>query len=120
MEFAERHKLVIANTLFKHQRLRMVTWHAPNGQSYQIDSTMASNKLKSCVQLQMKGTRTLPRADVGSDHDLMMMTIKVKLPKKCKEEAVCIKYDVEKLKDPNIAEQFKAQIGGKFARHYYW
>ena len=27
----------------------------------------------------------------------------------------CIKYDVEKLKDPNIADQFKAQIGSKFA-----
>lgn len=27
---------------------------------------------------------------------------------------MCIKYDVEKLKDPNIADQFKAQIGGKF------
>ena len=24
-------------------------------------------------------------------------------------------YDVEKTKDPNIDEQFKAQIGGKFA-----
>ena len=33
LEFAERHKLVIANPLFKHKRLRLVTWHAPNGQS---------------------------------------------------------------------------------------
>ena len=31
------------------------------------------------------------------------------------EKAVCIMYDVERLKDPNIAEQFKAQIVGKFA-----
>lgn len=44
-----------------------------------------------------------------------MMTIKVKLLKKCGEKVVCIKYDVEKLKDSSIAEQFKAQIGGKFA-----
>ena len=63
----------------------------------------------------MKGTRTFPGADVGSDHDLMMMTIKVKVLKKRKEKGVCIKRDVEKLKDPNIAEQFKAEIGGKFA-----
>ena len=63
----------------------------------------------------MKGTRTFPRADVGSDHHLVMIAIKVKLLKKCREKVVCIKYDVEKLKDPNIADQFKAQIGGKFA-----
>lgn len=31
LEFAERHKLVIANPLFKHKRSRLVTWHAPNG-----------------------------------------------------------------------------------------
>ena len=44
-----------------------------------------------------------------------MIAIKVKLLKKCREKVVCIKYDVEKLKDPFIADQFKAQIGGKFA-----
>ena len=58
----------------------MVTWHAPNGQSYKIDFIMASNKLKSCTKI--KGTRTFPGADVGSDHDLVMTTIKVKLLKK--------------------------------------
>lgn len=63
----------------------------------------------------MKGSRTFPGADVGSDHDLVVMAIKVKLLKKCREKVVCIKYDVKKLKNPNIADQFKAQIGGKFA-----
>ena len=63
----------------------------------------------------MKGSRTFPGADVGSDHDLVMMAIKVKLLKKCREKVVCIKYDVEKMKDPNTAEQFKAEIRGKFA-----
>ena len=82
----------------------MLTWHAPNGQSYQIDFIMVSNKLKSCTKI--KGTRTFPGADVGSDHDLVMTTIKVKLLKKCTEKVVCIKYDVQKLKDPNITKQF--------------
>ena len=63
----------------------------------------------------MKVTRTFPGAEVGSDPDLVMMAIKVKLLKKCRKKVVCIKYDVEKLKDPNTAEQFKAQIGGKLA-----
>lgn len=62
----------------------------------------------------MKVTRTFPGADVGSDHDLVIMAIKVKLLKKCREKVVCIKYDVGKLKVPNTPEQFKAQIGDKF------
>ena len=86
LEFAERNKLVIANTLFKDRRSRIVTWHAPNGQSYHIDFIMVSNKLKSCIQ--KKGSRTFPGADVGSDHYLVMMTIKIKLLKKRKEKAV--------------------------------
>ena len=88
LEFAERHKLVIAIFITQYLNTNdsnMVTWHAPNGQSYQIDFIMFSNKLKSCTQ--MKGTRTFPGADVGSDHDLVMMRIKIKLLKKRKEKA---------------------------------
>ena len=40
----ERGEKAIANTLLKHKRSRMVTWHALNGQSYQIDFIMVSNK----------------------------------------------------------------------------
>lgn len=44
LEFAERLKLVIANTLFKHKRSRLVSLHALNGQSYQINLIIVSNK----------------------------------------------------------------------------
>ena len=87
LEFVERHKLVIADTISKYKRSRMVTWHASNGQSYKIDFIMVSNKLKSCTKI--KGTRTFPRADVhycGSDHDLVMTTIIVKLLKNARKE----------------------------------
>ena len=52
LEFAERHNLVIANTLFKHKRSRLVSWHALNGRSYQINFIIVTNKLKSCIQQQ--------------------------------------------------------------------
>ena len=55
LEFTERHKLVIANTLFKHKRSRLVSWHALNGRSYQINFIIVTNKLKSCIQ--MKSSR---------------------------------------------------------------
>ena len=53
--------------------------------------------------------------DIGSDHDLVIMTFKLHLKKVKKREHTRIKLDLEKLKDPEIAETFKAMVGGKFA-----
>ena len=63
----------------------------------------------------MSNTRTFPKADIGSPHDLVMMSFKLKLKKMPKPAYSRLKFDLDKLKDPNIAEQFRAAIGGKFA-----
>ncbi|GFS04557.1 endonuclease-reverse transcriptase [Elysia marginata] len=60
-------------------------------------------------------TRTYPGADIGSDHDLVLATFKLKLNSKRKAKSPRLHFDLEKLKDPNISETFRAQIGGKFA-----
>ena len=44
-----------------------------------------------------------------------MTTFKLHLKKVSKQGHTRIKFDLEKLKDPEIAETFKAMIGGKFA-----
>ena len=38
LEFSEKHKFVLTNTLFNHTNSRRTTWHAPNGK-YIIKST---------------------------------------------------------------------------------
>ena len=43
------------------------------------------------------------------------MTFKLHLKKVSKQGHTRIKFDFEKLKDPEIAEMFKAMTGGKFA-----
>ena len=58
---------------------------------------------------------SFPGADIGSDHDLVMMTFKLHLKKVSKQGHSRIRFDLEKLKDPEVAETFKAMIGGKFA-----
>ena len=63
----------------------------------------------------MAKTRCFPGADIGSDHDLVMITFKLHLKKVSKQGHTRIKFDLEKLKDPEVAETFKARIGGKFA-----
>ena len=59
-------------------------------------------------------TRTFPKPDIASPHDLVMMTFRLKLRKMTKSQFTRMKFDLEKLKDPLVAEQFRATIGGKF------
>ena len=63
----------------------------------------------------MNKTRSFPGADVGSDHELVLMTFKLRLKKMKKEQLSRLRFDLEKLRDPRITEQFQANIGGRFA-----
>ena len=54
-------------------------------------------------------------ADIGSDHDLLMMTFHLRLKRISKPKHTRFKFDREKLKDPNVLETFQAMIGGKFS-----
>ena len=60
-------------------------------------------------------TRRFPGADIGSDHDLLMMTFRPRLKRISKPKHTRLKLDLEKLKDPYVLETFQAMIGGKFA-----
>ena len=60
-------------------------------------------------------TRSFPGADIGSDHDLVMMTFRVCLKKARKPNQPRLRFDLEKLRDPDVACIFQATIGGKFA-----
>ena len=56
-----------------------------------------------------------PGADTGNDHDLLMMTFRPRLKRISKPKHTRLKFDLEKLKDPNVLETFQAMIGGRFA-----
>ena len=60
----------------------------------------------------IRRTRSFPGADIGSDHDLVMMIAQVRLKKTRKPK---LRFDLEKLRDPDVACTFQATIGGKFA-----
>ena len=65
--------------------------------------------------LNVARTRSFPGADIGSDHDLLMMTLRLRLKRISKPKNTRLKFDLEKLKDPNVLEIFQAMIGGMFA-----
>ena len=59
-------------------------------------------------------TRSFPGADIGSEHDLVMMTFQVHLKKVRKPNQPRLRFDLEKLRDPDVACTFQATICGKF------
>lgn len=113
LEFAKFNNMVVANTLGNHKKSRSLTWHAPNGiNHHQIDYILIDSRYKTSVNYQQ--TRTFPGADIGSDHDLVLMNMKIRLKKETKPKKMRVKFNLDKLQDPNIAEVFRATIGGKF------
>ena len=113
-EFAKSHRLTLANTLHPHKLSRIATWNAPNGQVHnQIGLVLTSQRFKSSIN--KANTRSFSGAKIGSDHDLVLTTIKLKLKTKHFTKSPCIRFDLEKLTDPTIAEVFHAKAGGKFA-----
>ena len=74
---------------------------------------MVKKRFKRSVNIAK--TRSFPGADIGSDHELVMMTFKLHLKRAKKQCNTRIRFDLEKLKDPEVAEIFQAKIGGKFA-----
>ena len=60
-------------------------------------------------------TRSFPEADIGSEHDLLMMTFPLRLKKISKPKHLRLKFNLKKLKDPNVLETFQAMIGRRFA-----
>ena len=52
---------------------------------------------------------------MGSDHDLVMMTLRLHLKKVKKQGQMRIRFNLEKLMDPEIAEIFQKTIENRFA-----
>lgn len=114
MDFCKSKELVVANTLGDHKLSRRTTWHSPGGKYHNmIDFIMVRQRFKSSVLTSR--TRSFPGADVGSDHDLVMMGIHVKL-KKARQAVPCrVKFDVARLNDPTVCTAFQSALGGRFA-----
>ena len=99
----------MVNTFGVHNPSRGWTWHRPGG-----DYIMVKLRFQSSVNI--ANTRSFPGADIGSDHELVMMTFKLRLQRVKNQGSKRIRFSLEtEAKDPNNANIFRATIGGKFA-----
>ncbi|WP_295514103.1 hypothetical protein, partial [Thiolapillus sp.] len=56
------------------------TWHSPKEQHHnRIDYILVRKHFRSGMNIAR--TRSFPEADIGSDHDLLMMTFRLRLKK---------------------------------------
>ncbi|XP_037776987.1 uncharacterized protein LOC119573958 [Penaeus monodon] len=55
------------------------------------------------------------KPDIGSDHDPVMMTFRMRLSKEKKVSQRRTKFDLEKLKDREVAEKYRSELAGRFA-----
>ena len=94
LEFATFNNLVLTNTLGPHKPSRRWTWHSPDGKHHnQIDYILVKKRFRSGVNIHR--TRSFPGADIGSDHDLVMMTFQVRLKKTRKPNQPRLRFDLD-------------------------
>ena len=76
INFCAANDMVVMNTVFKQPKRRRYTWTSPGGQyKDQIDYMLCSGRSKSTFS----SVKTMPGADCGSDHELLLGKIKIRL-----------------------------------------
>lgn len=106
IEFCRENSLSIMNTQFQQHKRRLYTWTSPNEQHRnQIDYILCQRRWKSSVTM----TRTLPGADCGTDHELLVAGICIKL-RKTKRATLPNRYDLE-----NISEEYITEVKNRFS-----
>ena len=77
-EFCQENKMVIANILFQQHKRWFYTWISSDGQHPNlIDYILCCQRWRIFLQ----SAKTRPRADCGSDHELLIAKFRLKLKK---------------------------------------
>lgn len=113
IDFCVSNQLFIGGTKFPHKNIHKYTWQSPDGVTRnQIDHILINKRfLSSLIDV-----RTMRSADIYSDHQLVVASITIK-PKKVQSRQTSrrLKFNLERLKDDNTAEQFGNLVQDKIA-----
>ena len=90
----------MVNTLFQQHKRRLYTWTSPDGQHQnQIDYIICSQRWRHSTQ----SVKTQPGADCGSDHELLIAKLRLKL-KKVGKTTRPFRYDLNQIPYDNTLE----------------
>lgn len=92
--------------------IHKLTWASPDGHTKsQIDHIMINSKWRHSLQ----SVRAMRHADIGSDHNLVTAKIRLKLRKANIGTSNSKRFDVTKLKDPVVREEFNITLRNRFS-----
>ena len=111
-DFCAFNDLVIGGTIFRHKTIHKTTWISPDGKTKnQIDHFTIDRKWRgSLIDVRVKRG-----ADAGSDHHLLLATLKLKLRSfQDTADKPHLKFNVMKLYNKRTTEEFKCTLRNKF------
>ena len=98
--------------MFPHKNIHKYTWTAPNGRvRNQIDHVAVNGRFKRSA----RDTRSYRGADSGSDHYLVITTVRLRLLGIVKNTSNARRYDTAKLKIPEVKQQFQIKLRNGFS-----
>ncbi|KAL1448299.1 hypothetical protein WDU94_008926, partial [Cyamophila willieti] len=98
----------IVSTMFPRKDIHKITWNSPSGQvKNQIDHVLIDSRHRSSIT----NVRSVRGAECGSDHNLVLVKVKqrIAIEKRIKSQQQP-RIEIEKLKDPITACQFRTKI----------
>lgn len=107
LDTCSTHGLSIGGTLFQHKTIHKYTWTSSTTSKTraQLDHVIISTKWKRSLE----DCRTYRGADINSDHELLIGTIKVKLSRP-KPRGQTKRFATYKLKDKNIRRKYQQEV----------
>lgn len=103
--------LVVGGTLFPHKTVHKYTWMSPGDRARnQIDHICISQKFRRSLQ----DVRTKRGADGDTDHHLVIAKVQLKLKAIPKTKEFRCKYNVNKLKNLEIQQNFQLELTNRF------
>ncbi|KAL3842166.1 hypothetical protein ACJMK2_020209 [Sinanodonta woodiana] len=112
INFCQENYLVIGGTLFEHKDIHKLTWTSPDGRTQsQIDHIIINGRWKHSLQ----DVRVMRNADIGSDHFLLVAKVTLKLRKVRIGVSRSKRFDVDKLKNSKVKEEFSVALWNRFS-----
>jgi len=106
VEFCQRWNLYIASTWFCQDKHRRYTWTSPaeNGR-YQTDYVVAKWRFWNGIS----NAKTYPGADINSDHNPVVTTLRIELKKVLKVQRKKV-WNIDKLTDDITATEYQGEV----------
>ena len=112
VSFCVANNLAIVSTMFPHKNIHKYTWTASNGRvRNQIDHVAVNGKFKRSVS----DTRYYRGVDSGSDHNLVITSVRLRLRGIVNNTSNARRYDTAKLKIREVKQQFQIKLRNRFS-----